>query len=74
MWILVSEYNDYDQHGCYFVAAWTKKPSIEVIKNTICVGTAEANHILIGGGRQGYEDKWYYLFEAEEGESFYGRG
>jgi hypothetical protein len=28
IWLLTSEYNDHDQHGQYFVAAFAKKPAI----------------------------------------------
>lgn len=32
MWILTEEYNDYSQHGEYFVAAWLEKPTSEQLK------------------------------------------
>ncbi len=32
IWILTEEYNDYDQHGEYFLAAFKEKPSLEELK------------------------------------------
>lgn len=29
VWILTSEYNDYDQHGAYFERVWKSKPTKE---------------------------------------------
>jgi len=29
IWILTSTYNDYDQHGDYFIAWWSDKPSVD---------------------------------------------
>jgi len=68
MWILTSSYNDYDQHGDYFISAWIDKPSSEDLEKICVVNPVEADHILSGGGRQRYEDKWYNLFQIEEGE------
>lgn len=30
-WVLTSEYNEYDQHGEYFVDVWDHKPSKEEV-------------------------------------------
>jgi hypothetical protein len=31
MWILTESYDDYDQHGDYFVTGWCEKPTVEQI-------------------------------------------
>ena len=69
MWILTREHNDYDQHGSYYVMAWTYCPSTLDVTNAI--GTKEytfdAEHIVMnGGGRQlpyREHDVWFNLFE-----------
>lgn len=32
MWVLTREYNNYDQHGEYFVAAFKEKPTFAQMK------------------------------------------
>jgi len=69
IWVLTSEYNDYDQHGAYFEQAWDHKPDreelVDQLKDTDYRGWvpsyALVTHILEGGGRQGNEDTWYNL-------------
>lgn len=75
MWILTEEYNDYDQHGAYFVDAWVEKPTrgqiLESLKARQEDGEAKlpgcesrlADHILAGGGRVKTEYAWYIFFE-----------
>ena len=67
IWILTEEYNEYDQYGAYFTAAFKDKPTPEQLKiHTEC--TEEYNSWLIesGGGRQNTTDRsWYLLFEYE---------
>lgn len=68
-WILTVAYNDYDQHGDYFVAWWKVKPSLEELKqSTADLSANELMHVLQGGGRIDDEYKWYNLTEIEEGE------
>ena len=69
--MITKEYNQYDQYGVYFVAAWTYKPSLEEIKITLSCGDEEAEHILNGGGRQEFDQEWYNLFEYPEGENYH---
>ncbi len=67
-WILTVTYNDYDQHGDYFVAWWKEKPSLEELKQSIeGFSDNELKHVLQGGGRIDDEYKWYNLTEIEEG-------
>lgn len=66
IWVLTESYNDYNQHGYYFVAAWTNKPTLQQIAK-VCGYTLEgAEHVLAGGGRQGLEEHWYELMEYEQ--------
>jgi len=69
MFILTREENQYDQFGNYFVAAFSKKPTLnqlEYLFNEMGL----AKHILSGGGRRGTEDTWYNLEEYEEGSLY----
>lgn len=65
VWILTSEYNDYDQHGEYFINAYKEKPTFEDLAKELELDpefhTETLEHILRGGGRQGVEHIWYYL-------------
>lgn len=76
VWVLTSEYNDYDQHGEYFEAVWENKPStqqlVEYFKNgndahysDIMAALDFILHIQNGGGRREYEEHWYNLNEVE---------
>lgn len=68
-WILTVTYNNYDQHGDYFVAGWKVKPSLKELKQSIHdLSAKELKHVLQGGGRIDDEYKWYNLTEIEEGE------
>lgn len=72
IWVLTEEYNDYDQHGEYFVHAWDHRPSREEL---MAHGVAQSSpfcldlpqHVLNGGGRitnaQYYDNNWYHLKE-----------
>ena len=66
IYILTSMYNDYDQHGEYFIKAFKEKPAIDELRNLI----NEDDNVLInlinnGGGRMGVEYCWYYLKSVE---------
>lgn len=65
IWILTSEYNDYDQHGEYFINAYKEKPTLDVLSKELELDpefhTGTLEHILNGGGRQQVEYVWYYL-------------
>ncbi len=66
VWILTEEYNDYDQHGEYFVEAFEAKPTTQQL---IDAGVEESRtaHVLSGGGRielgSYYDNQWYHLRE-----------
>ena len=78
IWVLTTAYNDYDQHGDYFVAAFPRKPTrkefydwwykdAEVDEDT---AYAFVDHMLAGGGRRNYEYQWYELTEYKFGTKF----
>jgi hypothetical protein len=68
IWILTEAYNEYNQYGEYFVAAWPHKPS----PTELILAGASANdvpHLLNGGGRRNKENYWFNLREEPENES-----
>jgi hypothetical protein len=64
IWILTSEFNDYDQHGEYFVDAWLKKPTPQILMSS-GVPQNRLRHVMNGGGRVGVEDLWFFLREKK---------
>ena len=61
MWLLTSDYNDYDQHGSYFIALFGSQPSKDqLLKHGVPVERVE--HVLAGGGRIN-NDYCYYTLE-----------
>lgn len=60
IWVLTKEYNDYDQHGEYFIHAWNKKPTAKELEDH-GVEDYRLEHVLSGGGRQNFEYDWYAL-------------
>ena len=66
IWVLTYEVNEYDQHDAYFLAAFSRKPSISDLKLlNLNVTDTYLNWILSGGGRKDTEYKWYFLFEYQ---------
>jgi len=65
VWILTEEYNNYDQHGEYFVAVFANKPTAKQVAEICNIYEEFAGHILDGGGRKGVEHHWYWLREEE---------
>lgn len=61
VWVLTRSYNDYNQHGDYFLAVFKDKPTEAQLKE---YGVAEGDlqHVLSGGGRRGNVDEWENLF------------
>jgi hypothetical protein len=67
IWVLTEEYNDYYQHGEYFLEAWDHKPTREELI-AATVEPQRVEHVLAGGGRckgpgRYYDEQWYYLKE-----------
>lgn len=75
VWVLTCEYNEYDQHGAYFVGVFAKKPDVGRLEEELQRSSpswqwsadvaASAKHLSEGGGRMGEEDSWYNLEEVE---------
>jgi hypothetical protein len=64
VWLLTSEYNDYDQYGRYYEQLYSKLPTTAQL---IADGVPEdiCEHLLLhGGGRMNNKQNvWYYLEE-----------
>lgn len=71
IWVLTSEYNDYDQHGEYFEAVFIGKPTSKQIQKHCHVTEQGAVHILNGGGRVKYEYQWYNLRKEKAAHGIY---
>ena len=71
IWILTSEFNEYDQHGEYFVKAWPRKPTLEELTEAGDWGSdmSYAAHVQSGGGQLDAEDEWWFLREYKVGAS-----
>lgn len=78
VWVLTSEYNDYDQYGEYFEAAFRTSPTLQQLSQIFYETDIDQltddelmflTHIKRGGGREKVESKWYYLREVKEGEA-----
>ena len=64
IWVLTEEYNDYNQHGEYFIHAWDHKPSNSELWSQ-GVAQDRTRHVQNGGGRENTEDHWYILEELK---------
>ena len=60
VWVLTTEYNEYDQYGKYFVAVFSEKPHHTQLKEH-GVPRNRLRHVLNGGGRVECEDQWFWL-------------
>lgn len=62
IWVLTTEYNEYDQYGEYFVTAFKDKPTAaQLIEHT--QGYRYINALEKNLGRQGTEYQWFNLRE-----------
>lgn len=64
IWILTEEYNDYDQHGEYFLAVFKEKPNHSKL-TSYGVPQDKLRHVLNGGGRKDSEYQWFFLREHD---------
>lgn len=64
IWLLTSEFNDYDQYGEYFVATFVGKPNLGQLAPHLD-GYDAPEHVLAGGGRRDDEFHWFHLVEHE---------
>ena len=71
MWIVTIEYNEYNQQGEYFLAAYLEKPTFKQLKKLIGEDDVTVGKLTRGGERQGEAYTWYNLFEATEGENYH---
>jgi hypothetical protein len=62
VWILTEEYNQYDQYGEYYRAAFQNKPTVDQLMK-FEMNEQTALHVQKGGGRIDTEDQWYHLRE-----------
>ncbi len=76
VWVIASEYNDYDQHGVYLEEVYKERPTAQQVEDfLIDCGQVfrgqssdylekRVNHLLEGGGRIDSEHVWYMLYEV----------
>lgn len=62
--VLTEAYNDYDQHGQYFIHAWSGKPERTELSLHVHPST-DLDWLLAGGGRRDSEYHWYNLVGVE---------
>lgn len=67
VWVVTSEYNQYDQYGEYFLGVFKDKPTKKQLSKLIKYkeDSREVEHLLNGGGRIGYDDVWWWLREEK---------
>lgn len=80
VWVLTTEYNDYDQHGEYLCCVWKTKPDIDQLAEFIGYASEEISnsveklrfltHLEKGGGRVDREYQWYNLTFIEFGKVY----
>ena len=73
LWVLTTEYNDYDQHGEYFLAVWPKKPSPEWVQRVVeqerRLREGELDFIMSGGGPGQWGHQWFRLIQVKPGQT-----
>lgn len=76
IWILTQGFNEYDQHGDCFVAAFSHKPMFGDVAKALGLPSVEsmtddqlllAADVMRGGGRKKDEYTWWNLFEVASG-------
>lgn len=61
VYVLTKEYNDYDQHGEYFIAVFNGIPKPQQLWD-LGVPVNRTKHVQNGGGRwDNSENEWYHL-------------
>ena len=66
VWVLTEEYNEYDQHGAYFLAVFANKPTPTDLLPWD-VSLSEAFQLMEKGNSREdrYQGSWFYLYEEE---------
>lgn len=62
VWILTEEYNDYDQHGEYFVAVFADKPTTEQLNFYEIYEIGDTDRLL----KDGYTSNDYHRYNLRE--------
>ena len=62
VWILTTEYNEYDQYGEYFIAVFSQLPSVRDLAS-FTIPADQCEHVRKGGGRIAAEQQWWFLRE-----------
>lgn len=71
IFVVTRAINQYDQDGDYFVAAFLEKPSFQDLKKLLPKeNDTTIGKLLRGGGRQKYENEWFFLTEIKSGELY----
>lgn len=71
MWVVTREINQYDQDGHYLVCVFENKPNFQDLKKVLSdESDVTIGKLTRGGGRQKYEDEWFYLTELKSGELY----
>lgn len=66
VWVLTSQYNDYDQHGEYLVKVYFSKPTEEELAKEVSDPQLREWCLTKGGGRPSAAyDKWFHLNEVD---------
>lgn len=65
VWILTRSYNDYNQHGEYFVAVFFTFPSQDELVHA-GVPLGDLVHVQGGGGRRDGDHDWFELTRHQE--------
>jgi len=62
LWLLTTEYNDYDQYGEYFVELYSEFPTYDQLKEAGVDSKSLERVKTLGGGRSDkMEDQWWHL-------------
>ena len=71
VWVLKSAYNEYDQHGEYFIAIFRHLPTLEQLAKEAETsleydhGVEAMERLQRGGGQKNSEYQWYILDKEE---------
>ena len=63
MFILLASYNEYDQHGSYFITSWSKRPTLKQVQKA-----SSKYGVKFTNGRESSEDLWLDLVNLKEGK------
>lgn len=61
VWVLTETYNDYNQHGAYFIKVWKNKPTVEQLQEV----TGHSKELCEKLFNEGFNEEGYDLEEHE---------